>query len=365
MEVKISVVIPAYNAAEFLSKCLDSILCQSMDELEIIVIDDGSTDNTHAISDKYACDDPRVVVIHQENAGVSEARNAGIRRVTGEYIWFVDADDVIEPGACRELYNLATENNADIVIFDYYRSVGGTDIGDYPSVFSPGLFEGEQVVTVLLKSFIGFPNDGVHRWILRQPGSLYVENPALWRVIVRSELIYSNALSFDPGLRVGEDTIFLSLCLSYSERVYVTHSILYNQLLHSASTVARYEKDPEAKLVNKLALLSARRVLTKDIMTRRGVDIEQFWQGTAVMSYMELCFLYARRGPDVGIRSGRLRFLSYAKDQSVQKCLADYPPLRRICARNLPFFLMRLRLHNLIYLCAALLNLMRYNFVRE
>jgi glycosyltransferase involved in cell wall biosynthesis len=364
MEVKISIVIPAYNAADFLPKCLDSILCQAMEELEVIVIDDGSTDGTPGIGDKYARDDPRVIVVHKSNAGVSEARNAGIRLATGEYVWFVDADDVIAPGACRELYGLAAGNDADVVVFDYSRTENGAGLGDFRSVFSPGLYEGDQVITELLRRFIGFPNEGVHRWIRQQPDSLYVENPALWRTLIRRELIFANELSFDPKLRVGEDTVFLSMCLSFSERVYVTHSVLYDQLLHSGSTVAKYEKDPDAKLSNKLALLLARRVLTEDIMARRGVDTEPYWQGTVIMSYMELCFLFARRVPGVSFRDGRLRFMRYAKDPGVMKCLSNYPPLRGVSIRNMPFFIMRLRFHRFIFLCAALLNLMHYKFVR-
>ena len=178
-------------------------------------------------------------------------------------------------------------------------------------------------------------------------------------------MLRDNRLRFDPALRVGEDTIFLSLCLSYSTRVFVARRVLYRQRMHTGSAVARYENDPEAKLENKLALLSARRALTEDISTRRGISVYSCWQGSVVMSYMELCFMFARRASGTGFRSRYQSFLRYAKDPGVSETLSRYPPLRRVSVRNIPFWLMKRRLHGILFLCAAFLNLTNFKFIRE
>lgn len=112
---KISVIIPVYNVELYLRECLDSVLTQHYSSLQIILIDDGSTDNSGAICDEYAAKDPRVVVIHQKNGGAAAAKNAGLRAATGEYLSFVDSDDFLEPEAYSHMVKLLTEYGADVV----------------------------------------------------------------------------------------------------------------------------------------------------------------------------------------------------------------------------------------------------------
>ena len=112
---KISVIVSVYKVAAYIRKCLDSILSQTYSNLEIILVDDGSPDNSGKICDEYKSRDGRIVVIHQENAGVSTARNAGLRVATGDWIGFVDGDDWIEPDMYSYLLQRGKENNADVV----------------------------------------------------------------------------------------------------------------------------------------------------------------------------------------------------------------------------------------------------------
>ena len=113
----ISVIVPIYNAEKFLAKCLNSIVNQTFGDLEIILIDDGSTDNSGCICDQYAGVDPRISVIHQPNKGISAARNMGIRKATSEYITFVDSDDYIELDTYEVVDNTIKEYNPDLIMF--------------------------------------------------------------------------------------------------------------------------------------------------------------------------------------------------------------------------------------------------------
>jgi glycosyltransferase involved in cell wall biosynthesis len=112
----ISVIVPVYNAEEYLPACLDSILKQDLREIEIIVIDDGSTDGSGKIADRYAKGDSRIQVIHQENAHLSASRNAGMQLATGEYIAFIDSDDWIETDMFSSMYKVAKREESDVVI---------------------------------------------------------------------------------------------------------------------------------------------------------------------------------------------------------------------------------------------------------
>lgn len=115
MKDVISVIVPVYNVSAYLPECLDSILSQDYEKLEVILIDDGSTDDSGAICDAYAQRDGRIRVIHQKNGGAAAAKNAGLRAATGEYLSFADSDDFLEPGAYAYMMSLLKENGADIV----------------------------------------------------------------------------------------------------------------------------------------------------------------------------------------------------------------------------------------------------------
>ena len=122
MNPKISVIIPVYNVGKYLKRCIDSIIQQNYDNLEIILVDDGSSDNSGKICDEYAVIDKRIIVIHKSNGGLSDARNRGLEICTGKYISFVDSDDWIE----KDFYKFAVNNlgENDLLIFDYYLTDG-------------------------------------------------------------------------------------------------------------------------------------------------------------------------------------------------------------------------------------------------
>lgn len=115
-EPVITVVVPIYNVEKYLERCVDSILAQTFQDIEVILVDDGSPDNCAALCDEYARKDTRVRVIHKENGGLSDARNAGMDTAKGEYLCFIDSDDFIDPEMLQILYQLLTDNQADISI---------------------------------------------------------------------------------------------------------------------------------------------------------------------------------------------------------------------------------------------------------
>lgn len=117
----ISVIVPIYNVEKYVRKCLDSLVNQTMKQIEVICIDDGSIDNSGRIADEYAKDDERFKIIHTENRGLSAARNRGIEEARSQWLMFVDSDDWVDKEFCRIPYEAAMEYGADLVCFDFYR----------------------------------------------------------------------------------------------------------------------------------------------------------------------------------------------------------------------------------------------------
>ena len=124
MNPMVSIIVPVYNAEKTLRRCVDSILNQEYEDFELLLVDDGSSDASREICDGYAAADRRVAVIHKENSGVSDARNKGIDMAEGKYLQFVDSDDWIARDATKQFVRAAARDEADMVIADFYRTVG-------------------------------------------------------------------------------------------------------------------------------------------------------------------------------------------------------------------------------------------------
>ncbi len=140
----ISVIVPVYRTEKFLNRCVDSILAQTYQELEILLIDDGSPDRCAEICDAYAQKDPRIKVLHKTNAGVSAARNSGLDLATGDYITFVDSDDYVEPDMYRAMMDVARQYNCDVVMCDCMKDYQGRS-ELYTHNIRPGFYSKEQL----------------------------------------------------------------------------------------------------------------------------------------------------------------------------------------------------------------------------
>ena len=147
----ISIIIPCFNAEKTLEKCLKSVVQQSYANLEIIIIDDGSTDETSLIYNKFQSNDERILVLKQQNSGVSKARNTGVKAATGDYICFVDSDDWAELNYCSELYSLLVGENADISIVEAsYEDENGNVLCNKPTS-EEKIFDGNRALVLLLE----------------------------------------------------------------------------------------------------------------------------------------------------------------------------------------------------------------------
>ncbi len=226
----ISVIVPVYNVESYLRKCLDSILAQTYQDLEILVIDDGSTDGSGKICDEYAEKDARIKVFHTKNRGLSAARNLGLNEAHGEWISFVDSDDWVEPDFCKEPLKTAIQYNTDLVIFRF-RMVNGKKriwrIEPDPKTKDATLrlIHEEATIVVWNKLFSRSLFDGVYF----PEGKLYEDNAVTHRLIYKAERIYySEAVLYNKVSR--EDNITSSMNLDKAEELCEMRMTRYKDL---------------------------------------------------------------------------------------------------------------------------------------
>lgn len=203
----ISIIVPVYNVEQYLPRCIESLICQTYHNIEIILIDDGSPDKSGEICDEYARHDKRIVVIHKENGGLSDARNRGLDIAKGDYIMFVDSDDWIEENSCETLCQLVLEYDADIVVFGLN------------TVFSSGK------TTRSKKGLTGLVNKNMcMKFLMYNVSQGGVFNYA-WNKLYSSQLFKD--LRFPIG-RLAEDQDTTYKLIHKSQRIYVTNQALYN-----------------------------------------------------------------------------------------------------------------------------------------
>ena len=278
----LSIIIPIYKIKEsYLRECLDSLLAQDMRDFQIIAVDDGSPDQSGDICDEYAQKDERVIVIHQENAGVSVARNAGIKAATTEWITFVDPDDWVESNHVSTLYNAQKKyNDFDIFWFDYVQEFDGKSNVKYLKD-SSGCLDKEWVHNLKIAPFN----------FLSVNGRAYeYETNTIWNKMYRASLLKDNEMWFDPKARKGQDVIFNAECLQLTDKFYYIHSALYHYRYLQESVTNRFNE--KAQYYNEVAFENYERIIKKFSLP------EEYWKAyyarvlTRLYSCMRLFYFH-------------------------------------------------------------------------
>ena len=225
--IKVSIIVPVYNVPEkALRDCLESTINQTMREIEVLVVDDGSTDHSGTICDEYALKDKRLRVIHKENGGLSAARNTGYEAAKGEWITFLDSDDWIEPTTCEENYDLGNKTNVDIVIFGTLQ-----EFEHYKNLFKYH-FENGQV-------FRGEECKRLQSEILDFNGNI----ATAWAKLIRKSVLDNNHVEHKAELRQGSEGIEFNIRLFeiISSAVF-TDKVYYHYIFNPNSISAKHDE---------------------------------------------------------------------------------------------------------------------------
>ena len=237
----VSILVPVYNVEKYLRQCLDSLIGQTLKEIEIICVNDGSTDSSLQILQEYAASDERIKIIDKQNGGLPSARNAGLDAAQGKYVGFVDGDDYVDVDMYRRMYNAACMNDADIVV-----------CGGHP-------FPEEENAPIWLKDALSpqnkvYKNGGVD--------ALFIEKgakPFLWRNLVRRKLIEKNKFRLDESIIVGEDQAFQFKIFPSAQTVaFISDKLYYYRYTRPASIMNEPQyKDYGARIFKHVKMIES------------------------------------------------------------------------------------------------------------
>ncbi|MDO4967641.1 MAG: glycosyltransferase [Candidatus Saccharibacteria bacterium] len=260
----ISIIIPVYNVRPYVARCLDSVLKQTHTKLEIIIIDDGSTDGSGKICDDYAEKDARIRVIHRGNAGVSSARNLGKEIATGKWISYVDSDDTIEPNFCEEMLRCAKDKCVDYVCSGYKR-IYPRGAEAYNTSFQRKVLKNDEFIYCLLN--VQFSYGFVHM------------------KLIKSDI--AKLVTFDEKLEVGEDALYnLEVADKISEAA-ILEKPLYNYYATSNSVVKRWDKNYIKKYQKAVERIKA--YMEEKYGNKYALEVENFVTYHAFLILVNFC----------------------------------------------------------------------------
>lgn len=278
---KISVIIPVFNSEKHLEKCLNSVINQSYKNIEVIVINDGSTDNSYKIINKIAEEDNRIMIINQKNSGVSSARNSGLDKVTGDYIGFVDSDDYICETMYEQLMTTAIKTEADIVECNFYKVKTSGDL------LSSGDLKFDQILG---------SRECVEKYLKRENTVNYNVNKIYHSKIIKNVRY--------PKFKYSEDYYFNSMALMNCQKKVTIPNKLYNYVQHpDSASMQSFNEDkldiiksgelvlntvgkvyPELSVYIVMYILNNIRVIYRQLLHKRDIDNKD-WKYRLVNKY--------------------------------------------------------------------------------
>lgn len=233
----ISVIVPVYNVAPYLSQCVDSVLSQTFGNFELLLIDDGSTDTSPAICDEYAARDDRVHVVHQPNAGLSGARNTGLGMARGTFITFLDGDDWFGPEVLALSLQAAISSRADVVLWPYVREYEGRSLPKMLFQFDSYVFDAQECRGLVCRRMVGLLGEE-----LRTPDNADALVTA-WSKLYRTALVERSGATFTHTATIGtEDALFNLQVLTHARSAVYINRFLYHYRRDNASSLTTVHK---------------------------------------------------------------------------------------------------------------------------
>ncbi len=262
----VSIIVPVYNAESTLADCVDSLLNQTLSSIEIILADDGSTDQSPALCDAFARKDDRVHVLHIQDSGPAAARNAGLETAKGDFIGFADADDTAEPALFATLLERANETGADLSLCDYFAVSPQSETVCSVIPGKSRAFSREEIRAQILPYFFGYaPGELAHF------GSCcpFADSRSyVWLALYRADMLRENAVRFpDEKLYYTEDNLFNLQAVFCAARLVYTAAPLYRYRLSGNTFTSRFKPDYFACRLRKYQYL-------EDFAARRGLPAE-------------------------------------------------------------------------------------------
>ena len=339
MKPFISIIVPVYNVEKYLNRCMETLLNQTMKNIEVILVDDGSPDNCPAMCDEYKCKDSRIRVIHKKNGGLGFARNSGIDIAEGEYVAFVDSDDYVTTDMCEKLYAAAKKHNADVVYGGIFYKSDASEKAEV-SLATETVWKGRSQVDELLLNFIATPPGRTKDTIMEV---------SVWKAIFRRSLFQDNQIRFVSERQfISEDVIFDIDFLQKCDCIVSIPDPIYYYCVNPNSLSKTFRADRFLRVKELYAEINRRlaAIFPNEIFQLR---CDRFLLARARTNAKAI----VRHKKIIGTKKAREAIAAICEDEDLQKILHRYPIRKLPLQQFAVAFLMKNKL------CSILMLLLR------
>lgn len=331
--VKVSVVVPIYNVEKYLSRCVESLIHQTLEDMEIILVDDCSTDGSSSLCDEYAAKCNRIKVIHKTiNEGLSEARNTGIRYASGEYIAFVDGDDYVELNTYEVCYQNAKVQNADNLTFGYFNDTP-TGMVIHSKERYEGVHRGEEIMSKLFPLVIG---------TMPEEKEDYSVGFAPWGQIIRLEILKKNNILFVSERKlIYEDLMFALDLYPYINVSVIIKDALYHYVSNPTSLTMSVKQERYDRIKEMYMYLKNTEPYKHLLFSNENINL-RFKR--IMISYIRLCIMQLSSNKDY-----LWKIKEITSDEMCKEVLEGYPIYKLPIKQAVFAWLVKLRWNNILY----------------
>lgn len=343
--IKISIILPCYNVAQYIDRCLESIKGQSFHDYEIICINDGSTDNTLDVLTKWEKKFNNINIVSFQNQGLSQARNEGLKLAQGEYVYFFDPDDYINPGTLEATYRKAKEEEYDAVHFGFqtiYEDQGGIhyDKSEKPYVYQSN----DEIIHEYLPKFLGITQQNIDEWIDMTTMWNSKQFSGVWRFLYKRSILVENNIIFPKGIKLIEDKIFNARFFCYAKTIATMEEVFYNYIIKEKGLLTSSINNLKGLIDDKVIGIEQRALLRNLYLKEHNLDIFSFYIGTIVFSALELIM----RMSVFPFNTARKELMRYICLPDVKNGIEEVRISNLPLKLKLPIILLKMKLHYLL-----------------
>lgn len=345
----ISTVIICYNEAKHLERTFRCLDAQTYRNFNVIIINDGSTDETQALAERLCSERQNCAVYSYENSGSAEARNRGIALATGDYIHFLDADDWFYPTMYERMAGMITAHDMPDAVTVDYRWVYDFDENDVPELKDDGkdiVVEGNKdIVERLARKTIGISEDDILAYYKTGDMTWNERFTPVSNFLHKRSTIVDNGLQFPKDMRVGDNRLFNVKFFAYAEKVVYTNSVYYLYLNNPTGLISTMLSDPIRMYGDKMRYLVERDNLRMFFLSNKGINLFHDYRGSSIMA----CFQLAATLVKLPYKEGLKYFLDFTDHRIVRESINDFPVKGAPLKIRLPLFMLQHKMHNIFY----------------
>lgn len=350
----VSVIIPCFNAEKYIDTCMQSVMSSYFDGLQVVIINNGSTDNTLSKCNEYKKKYSFVTVVDQENKGHCGSKNSGIDHAQGKYLMFIDVDDEFYPGAIKKTIKKIEDEQADILCFGYKQTTEKNGVivkeKDYIPTEDYYCLSNEDVFNKIFYSIFGIPISEIKHWYEGNKLDRHKRFSSLWCHVYKRSIVEELQLRVNPELQMYEDGIFNCLyLLSANKACYIPECLYLYKKVDTGITMTKYDS---AKQDLKLPLLQERNRLRRKVLEEKGIDILEWYAGSNVLSIFQMMQNYAIAGYG---KQALKEIETYIKVPEVEESIKMYPVGGEL-KKAVPAFFLKHGWYKTLYRVVVLIN---------